>query len=317
MPFEGASKIWLNGEFVDWDDATIHICSHVVHYGSSIFEGARCYETTMGPAVFRLDCHSKRLIDSAKIYRMVPEYDAEQLNDAVLETIRINQLKNCYIRPFLYRGFGSLGVNPSNCPIDVAVAVWEWGTYLGEEALNEGVDVTISTWSRMAPNTFPAMAKTGANYMNSQLVNMEARERGFLEGIALTTDGYVSEGAGENVFVVWRGKILTPSIGGSILPGITRDTVMTLATDMGYTIEETQVPRELLYVADEVFFTGSAAEVTPVRSVDRIPVGQGRRGPVTEKIQKAYFEVIRGQQPRYNRWLTPVYSDSAARTGTD
>ncbi|RMG49192.1 MAG: branched-chain amino acid transaminase [Acidobacteria bacterium] len=306
MAFDGASLVWLNGELIPWSDAKIHVCSHVVHYGSSVFEGARCYKTKRGPAAFRLREHIRRLLDSAKIYRMSPPYGEEQLCRAVLDTIRANELEECYIRPIIYRGFGTLGVNPGGCPVETAIAVWKWGAYLGEEALNEGVDVTVSTWTRMSPNTFPAMAKSGANYMNSQLINIEARERGFMEGIALTPEGLVSEGSGENVFVVWRGRILTPPLAASILPGITRDTVITLARELGYTVEEQQIPREMLYVADEVFFTGSAAEITPIRSVDRVPVGTGRRGEVTKRLQEAFFAVIRGEDDRHTDWLTPV-----------
>ncbi|UCF66685.1 MAG: branched-chain amino acid transaminase [Acidobacteriota bacterium] len=308
MAFEGASKVWINGRLVPWQEATIHVCSHVVHYGSSVFEGARCYKTTRGAAIFRHREHVRRLLDSAKIYRMEPSYSEQQLSEAVIETIRANQLEACYIRPVIYRGFGTLGVNPSASPIDTAIAVWKWGAYLGAEALEQGVDVTVSTWSRMAPNTFPAMAKSGANYMNAQLINVEARERGFIEGIALSTEGYVSEGSGENVFVWWRGKLLTPPVSASILPGITRDTVITLARELGYTVDETNIPREMLYVADEVFFTGSAAEVTPIRSIDRVKIGEGRRGEVTEKIQRAFFAVVNGEDDNHQDWLTPVYS---------
>ncbi len=307
MAFEGASKIWLNGRLIPWEEATIHVCSHVVHYGSSVFEGARTYRTKKGAAVFRLREHVERLLHSARIYRMMPGYGLEELEQAVLETIRANGLEECYIRPIVYRGFGSLGVNPTNCPIDTAIAVWKWGAYLGEEALKEGVDVCVSTWNRVAPNTFPAMAKAGGNYLNSQLVNMEARDRGFVEGIALGSNGLISEGSGENLFVVWRGRVLTPPLAASILPGITRDTVITLLREMGFTVEEQMIPREMLYVADEVFFTGSAAEVTPIRSVDRIPVGAGTRGEVTRAIQEKYFQVVRGEDPDHEDWLTYVY----------
>ncbi len=308
MAFEGASKIWLNGRLIPWEEATIHVCSHVVHYGSSVFEGARAYRAKKGAAVFRLREHMERLLHSAKIYRMLPSYGLEELEQAVLETIRANGLEECYIRPIVYRGFGSLGVNPTNCPIDTAIAVWKWGAYLGDEALNDGVDVCVSTWNRVAPNTFPAMAKAGGNYLNSQLVNMEARDRGFVEGIALGPSGLISEGSGENLFVVWRGKVLTPPLAASILPGITRDTVITLLREMGFTVEEQMIPREMLYVADEVFFTGSAAEVTPIRSVDRIPVGKGTRGEVTRAIQEKYFQVVRGEDPDHEDWLTWVYN---------
>lgn len=306
MAFEGSTKVWMNGRLVPWDEATIHVCSHVVHYGSSVFEGARCYMTPRGPAAFRLREHMKRLLDSAKIYRMVPSYTEDDLCRAAIETIRANGSDECYIRPIVYRGFAALGVNPSKCPIDTAIAVWKWGAYLGAEALEQGVDVTVSTWTRMAPNTFPAMAKAGANYMNSQLINLEAKARGFNEGIALTSSGHVSEGSGENIFVVWRGRILTPPLADSILPGITRDTVITLAREAGFTVEEQSIPREMLYVADEVFFTGSAAEVTPIRSVDNVQVGPGRRGPVTEKLQSAYFDLVKGKTWNHPEWMTLV-----------
>lgn len=306
MPFEGASKIWMNGRLVPWDEAKIHVCSHVVHYGSAVFEGARCYMTPRGPAVFRLREHVRRLLDSAKIYRMEPAFSEDELFRASLETIRANALEECYLRPIVYRGYHALGVNPGKCPIETAIAVWSWGAYLGPEALEQGVDVTISTWTRMAPNTFPAMAKSGANYMNSQLINLEAKARGFNEGIALTASGHVSEGSGENIFVVWRGKVLTPPLSDSILPGITRDTVMALARELGYTVEEQSIPREMLYVADEVFFTGSAAEVTPIRSVDHVQVGIGRRGPVTKAVQEAYFALVKGESGSHPEWLTLV-----------
>lgn len=307
MAFEGVSKVWMNGRLVPWAEATIHVCSHVVHYGSSVFEGARCYETEHGSTGFRLKEHMQRLLDSAKVYRMQPQYTVEQLCQAALETIRANGLKECYIRPLVYRGFGTLGVNPSKCPIDTAIAVWPWGAYLGAEALEQGVDVTVSTWNRMAPNTFPAMAKCGANYMNSQLINLEAKERGFNEGIALGPGGLVSEGSGENIFLVWRGKVLTPPLSASILPGITRDTVITLLGEMGYMVEQTDIPRELLYLADEVFFTGTAAEVTPIRSVDHVQVGSGKRGEVTRRVQEAYFREVKGAEPRHPEWHMPVY----------
>jgi branched-chain amino acid aminotransferase len=306
MPFEGASHVWMNGRMVPWDEAQIHVCSHVVHYGSSVFEGARCYKTPKGPAVFRLREHMQRLLDSAKIYRMSPAYGVDELCRAALETIRANRSEECYLRPIVYRGYAALGVNPGKCPIDTAIAVWSWGAYLGPEALEQGVDVTISTWTRMAPNTLPAMAKAGANYMNSQLINIEAKLRGFNEGIALTAAGNVSEGSGENIFVVWRGRILTPPLSDSILPGITRDTVMTLAREMGYAVEEQSIPREMLYIADEVFFTGSAAEVTPIRSVDNVQVGVGRRGEVTRRIQEAYFATVKGTSSGHPEWLTLV-----------
>jgi branched-chain amino acid aminotransferase len=300
-------KIWHNGRFIDWNDAKIHVLSHVVSYGTSIFEGIRCYATPSGPAVFRLADHVRRMVDSAKIYRMEKlGYTREQLAEALLELVRVNRMQSCYLRPILIRGYGEMGVNPMNNPIDIYLACWEWGKYLGEEALAEGVDVCISSWKRLAPNTLPALAKAGANYMNSQLIKMEALINGYSEGIALDEAGYVSEGSGENVFVVRDGKITTPPLGASVLPGITRDTVIRLAEDLGIPLVEGLVPREMLYIADEVFFTGTAAEITPIRSVDRIKIGQGRRGPVTEKLQKEFFAIINGTKADRYGWLTPV-----------
>ena len=306
MGFKKADKIWMNGEFVNWDDAKIHILSHVVHYGSSVFEGIRCYNTKRGPAVFRLPEHTRRLFDSAKIYRMDIPYTRDEISGAILETIKVNNLKECYIRPLVYRGYDSLGVNPFNCPVDVAIAVWEWGKYLGPEALEQGVDVMVSTWARMAPNTFPAMAKAGANYMNSQLIKMEALKNGYTEGIALDVTGYVSEGSGENLFVIRDNILYTPPLGASVLAGITRDSVITIATELGYNVIEQLIPREMLYIADELFFTGSAAEITPIRSVDKITVGNGRRGPITENLQKHLFGILEGKMEDKYNWLTPV-----------
>ncbi len=304
---KATEKIWRNGEFIAWDDAKIHVLSHVVSYGSSVFEGIRVYETTSGPAVFRLREHIRRMIDSAKIYRMDNfRFTPSELAEAMLELVRCNHLKSCYIRPIVMRGYGLMGVNGTKNPTDVYLACWEWGRYLGEEALAEGVDVCISSWTRIAPNTLPALAKAGANYMNSQLINMEAVANGYSEGIALDKSGYVSEGAGENVFVVRDGKIVTPSLGTSVLPGITRDAVFTLAADLGIPIVEQVIPRELLYIADEVFFSGTAAEISPVRSVDRITIGSGRRGPITEKLQNEFFGIVNGTKPDRHGWLTPV-----------
>jgi branched-chain amino acid aminotransferase len=304
-------KIWHNGRFISWDDARIHVLSHVVSYGSSVFEGIRCYETQNGPAVFRLKEHTRRLLDSARIYRIPVPYSLEELCEAQVELIRVNRLRSCYIRPIILRGYGSIGVLPTNNPTEVYLACWEWGKYLGEEALAEGVDVCVSSWNRMAPNTLPALAKAGANYMNSQLIRMEAQVNGFAEGIALDANGTISEGSGENIFVIRDGRILTPPLSSSVLPGITRDTVLTLARNLGIEIVETPIPRELLYIADEVFFTGTAAEVTPIRSVDRITIGSGRRGPVTERLQKAFFEVVEGKAPDHHGWLTPVPAPAA------
>src|SRR5579862_654041 len=275
---KATEKIWRNGEFIAWDDAKIHVLSHVVSYGSSVFEGIRCYETLGGPAVFRLPEHIRRMMDSAKIYRMDNfQFTRGQLAAAILELVSVNQLRSCYIRPIVLRGFGEMGVNGTRNPVDVYLACWEWGKYLGDEALAEGVDVCVSSWTRIAPNTLPALSKAGANYMNSQLIRMEAGINGYAEGIALDTSGYVSEGSGENLFIVRDGKMITPPLGASVLPGITRDTIIQLARSMDIEVTEGLIPREMLYIADEVFFVGTAAEVTPIRSVDRITVGAGRR----------------------------------------
>ncbi len=305
-PMPKADKIWFNGKFVDWDDARIHVLSHVVHYGSSIFEGVRCYNTRRGPACFRLADHVNRLYDSAKIYRMPIPYEREELSQAILESIRTNGLQACYVRPVIFRGYGSLGVDPSPCPVEVVIAVWEWGAYLGEEALEKGAAVRFSSWNRLAPNTMPSLAKVGANYMNSQLIKLEALADGYVEGIALDAQGHVSEASGENIFMVKNGAIYTPSTGSSILPGITRHTVITLARELGYAVTQRAIPREALYIADEVFFTGSAAEVTPVARIDHIPIGEGIRGPITKALQDAFFGVVSGEADDRYGWLTFV-----------
>ncbi len=300
-------KIWHNGRFIPWNDAKIHVLSHVVSYGTSIFEGIRCYSTPSGPAIFRLHEHVRRMVDSAKIYRMEDiGFTREQLAEAMLELVRVNRMDSCYVRPIVIRGYGEMGVNSLKNPIDVYIACWEWGKYLGEDALAEGVDVCVSSWKRLAPNTLPALAKAGANYMNSQLIKMEALLNGYSEGIALDEAGYVSEGSGENIFVVRDGKITTPPLGASVLPGITRDSVIQLAHELGIPLAEALVPREMLYIADEVFFTGTAAEITPIRSVDHIKVGKGRRGPVAERLQKEFFAIVNGTQPDRFQWLVPV-----------
>lgn len=307
-------KIWHNGRFIKWEDATIHVLAHVVNYGSSVFEGIRCYSTPSGPAIFRLREHVRRLVDSAKIYRMENVgYTRDQLAEAMLELVRVNRMDSCYLRPIVMRGYGDIGVYPGKNPIDVYVACWNWGKYLGEEALAEGVDVCVSSWTRMAPNTFPALAKAGANYMNSQLIKMEAISNGYVEGIALDSNGYVSEGSGENIFVVRDGRIHTPPLGASVLPGITRDSIISLARDLEIPLVETLVPREMLYIADEVFFSGTAAEITPIRSIDHIQIGSGRRGPIAEKLQKAFFAVIDGTAPDRHNWLSPVHAAVAAK----
>jgi branched-chain amino acid aminotransferase len=307
MAFSGTGKVWMNGAFVEWNDARIHIASHVIHYGSGVFEGARCYDTPRGSACFRLDTHMKRLFDSARIYRMEPQLDLAAMTEAVLETVRINRQKACYIRPIVYRGYNALGVNPFPCPVDAAVLTWEWGAYLGKDALENGVDVCVSSWSRSAPNTFPTLAKTSANYANSQLIKMEAIAEGYSEGIALDTFGYLSEGSGQNLFVVRGGVLYTPPLTASILPGITRDSVITIARDLGYKVREEMLPRELLYICDEAFFAGTAVEITPIRSVDKIQVGDGRRGPITTEIQKTFFDIINGERADTHNWLKFVY----------
>jgi branched-chain amino acid aminotransferase len=312
MALPGTGKIWMNGNLVDWKDATIHVASHVVHYGSAVFEGARCYETARGPACFRLDAHMRRLLDSARIYRMEPSYDQQTLTDAVVNLIKVNNFNACYIRPLIYRGYDSLGVNPMPCPIDVAIMLWEWGAYFSQEALEEGLDVKVSTWARNAPNTTPAMAKSVANYANAQLIKMEAMAEGYGEGIALDTSGNVSEASGANIFVVRDGIIFTPPIGNSVLAGITRDSVMTLAKDLGFEVREQTIPREMLYIADEVFFCGTAAEVTPIRSVDRVTVGRGRRGPITQALQERFYQVVTGQAEDKWGWLQYLNTPAAA-----
>jgi branched-chain amino acid aminotransferase len=305
-PFKENGKVWMNGRLVPWKGANIHLASHVIHYGSSLFEGFRAYETLRGTAVFRLDAHLKRLYNSCKMYRMEVPYTMEEFSRAVIETIRANGYKSCYIRPIIYRGYNTLGVDPFPNPVDCAILVWEWGKYLGDEALENGVDVKVSTWWRIAPNTFPALAKSGANYMNSQLIKMEALLDGYAEGIALNIRGHISEGSGENIFLVQNGAIYTPPLSSSVLPGITRDSVITLIREMGLRLIEETIPREMLYIAEEVFFTGSAAEITPIRSIDKITIGTGKRGPVVKKLQEAFFSYIKGEREDTFNWLTFV-----------
>ncbi len=307
MPVQPTGLIWLNGEFVPWGEAKIHVLSHVIHYGTSVFEGIRCYETPKGPMVLRLKDHIKRLFDSAKIYRMEIPWSQEDYCELCLEVIRRNKMRQCYIRPVVYRGYGDVGVNPMPCPVESAIAVWDWGAYLGPEALARGVDVMVSTWNRPSPNSLPAMAKAAANYMNGQLIKMEALQAGYAEGIALDVNGYVSEGSGENIFMIRNGVVYTPSLGHSVLPGITRDGVLRiLEQEMRMTVRHQAIPREMLYLADEIFFTGTAAEVTPVANVDRIQVGAGKRGPVTEAVQNRYLSLVKGAVEDTYGWLTPV-----------
>ena len=306
MAFDESGKIWFNGNIVDWKDAKLHVLSHVVHYGSSVFEGIRCYNTKNGPAVFRLQEHVKRLVNSGKIYRMDIPYSVEEISQAILEIIKINDLKKCYIRPVAFRGYGELGVYPLNCPVETVIAAWPWGKYLGEEAIEQGVEVGVSSWRRMAPDTMPNMAKAGSNYMNSQLAKMESIVNGYDEGIMLDYQGMVSEGSGENIFVVLDGVIYTPPISSSLLSGLTRDAVITLAEEIGLEVRQEQIPREILYISDEVFLTGTAAEVTPVRSIDKIPVGNGSRGEITKMLQNAFFAVVNCEDEDDHGWLTMV-----------
>lgn len=306
MPFTPSKLIWMNGKLIPWDDARIHVLSHVVHYGSSVFEGIRCYDSAGGPAAFRLRDHVRRLYDSAKIYRMPIPYAEERTVAACLETVKANGFRECYIRPVAFRGYGDVGVNPHGCPVDLVVATWAWGEYLGSGAIENGVDVQVSSWTRLAPNTLPAMAKSGANYANSQLIKLEALANGYAEGIALDGEGFLSEGSGQNLFVVSRGKLLTPPLSASILPGITRSSVIELAREQGIEVSEQRIPREALYVADELFLTGTAVEITPIRSVDRIEVGTGRPGPMTRRLDAAFRAILSGKEPDRHGWLEPV-----------
>ncbi len=307
-----APDVWRNGEFVAWNDARVHVMSHVLHYGSSVFEGIRCYATAQGPAVFRLAEHMQRLLNSAKIYRMDTDLTRDGLNQAAVELVRRSDLAQCYLRPIIFRGLDeakpSFGVSPFNNPLECYITAWDWGKYLGEEALENGVDVCVSSWTRLSSNSMPPMAKAGANYMNSQLIRMEAILNGYSEGIALDDRGFVSEGSGENLFVVSNGKLITPPLASSVLPGITRDSIIEIAREMGIPVVETAMQRAALYLADELFFTGTAAEVTPIRSVDRITIGAGKRGEITNRIQEEFFAITEGKRlaPNNAKWLTYV-----------
>ena len=303
-------KIWHNGKLIAWDDATLHVMAHVVNYGSSVFEGIRCYALPSGPAIFRATDHMQRLLDSAKIYRIDVDYSRDDLVNGMVELIAVNKTWPCYIRPIVLRGYGQLGVNPLNSPTEVYIANYAWGKYLGSDA-ETGVDVCVSSWNRMAPNTLPAMAKAGANYMNSQLIKMEAIMNGYVEGIALDVNGYVSEGSGENLFVVRKDTIYTAPLGNSVLAGITRDSVITLAREIGIPVVEQMIPREMLYIADEVFFSGTAAEITPIRSIDKISVNKGVTGPITKKMIKEFYGIIDGKSPDRFNWFTKVPVKSA------
>lgn len=312
MSFQKTEKIWHNGKFINWDDAKIHVAAHVVSYGSAVFEGIRCYSTEQGPAIFRNREHMQRFLNSARIYRMDVPYSVDDLCEANLELIRINKVPYCYIRPIILRGFGGGGVDPAGTPVETYIACWQWGKYLGEEGLKNGIDVCVSSWNRPAPNTLPQMAKAAANYMNSQLIRMEAAANGYVEGIALDTNGYVSEGSGENIFVVVDGALVTPPYANSALPGITRNAVMTICRDLDIPVSEQMIPREMLYIANEVFFCGTAAEITPIRSVDRIKIGNGARGPVTKRIQDEFFALTSGSKPDRHGWLSHVNAPTGA-----
>lgn len=303
---EVAQKIWHNGQFINWNDANVHVMSHVIHYASSVFEGIRCYSTPNGPAVFRLREHIERLRNSAYVFRMELDYSVDDLVNACIETVRVNGFQECYLRPLVMRGYGPFGVNPLGNPIEIYIASWVWGKYLGAEAVESGVDVCIASWSRMSANTLPATAKSAANYLNSQLIKMDAIKNGYSEGIALDGNGNVSEGSGENIFIIKDGVVYTPPLASAVLPGITRDSVMQLAKNLGYEVREQVMPRAALYIADEIFFTGTAAEVTPVRSIDKIKIGNGARGPITAAIQKEFFAITSGEKEAPGNWLSFV-----------
>ena len=301
---EVARKIWHNGKFIDWDNANIHVMSHVIHYASSVFEGIRCYATPNGPAIFRLREHMQRLRNSAYVFRMELDYSVDDLVNACVETVRVNEFQECYLRPIVFRGYGPFGVNPLGNPLEVYIASWVWGKYLGAEAMESGVDVCVSSWARMSSNTLPATAKSAANYMNSQLIKMDAIMNGYVEGIALDSQGNVSEGSGENIFIIRDNVLYTPPLSSAVLPGITRDSVMQLAKIKGYEVREQVMPRAALYIADEIFFTGTAAEITPVRSIDKIKIGSGSRGPITAILQKEFFAITAGEKEAPGDWLT-------------
>jgi len=311
-----AHRVWFNGKMVPHEDAKIHVLSHVIHYGSSVFEGIRCYHTEKGSAIFRLSEHIRRLHDSAKIHRMVPPYSRAELEAAAIETVSLSELSACYIRPVIFRGVGAMGVNPLGNPIETFIAVWAWGSYLGAEAIEKGVDVQVASWARMAPNTLPSLAKAAGNYLNASLVKMNAVVNGYQEGIMLSVNGHIAEGSGENLFLIRDNVLYTAPTSLSILPGITRDAVIQIARDKNYTVVEQNIPREALYIADELFFTGTAAEITPIRSVDKYSIGSGTRGPITRELQEAFFDIVhRGIDP-YG-WLTPVSSSSLSRAATE
>jgi branched-chain amino acid aminotransferase len=303
-------KIWMNGELVDWADAKIHVATHGLHYGTGVFEGIRCYETERGPAIFRLRDHMKRLVESAKLLYMEIPYSLDELDAAVLDTVGANGLQQCYIRPIAYVGYGELGVNPGENPVDVSVLAWPWGAYLGEDGQKNGITAKISSWQRIGPNVIPHVAKATGIYLNSMLATTEARRGGYDEAIMLTEQGMVADGPGESIFVVKNGKISTPDLSASILTGVTRDSVMQIAADLGYELQEKQIIRTELYLADEVFMTGTAAEIVPLRAIDDIEIG--KPGPVTQEIQQAYADAVRGRSERWAHWLEYVPSRTQA-----
>lgn len=311
-PFAGVKWVWMNGRLVEFEKATVHVLAHALHYGSGLFEGIRCYKTPQGPAVFRLPEHVKRLENSCKVYRMDIPYDARELTDAVFEAIRSNGLEECYIRPIVFRGFGTAGINPLKSPVETVIAVWPWGRYLGDDAINDGVDACISTWRRTGVGGSPALAKATGNYLNSQLIKMEAVNNGYAEGIALDTTGYVSEGSGENLFLVQDGVAYTPPVSSAILPGITRNCVITFLEEWGIKVRREPIPRGMLYTCQEAFFTGTAVEVTPIRSVDRMPVGDGKPGPITRRVIQEYLSMTRGEIEDRHGWLSHVPAAVAA-----
>jgi branched-chain amino acid aminotransferase len=313
MAIQKTDKVWHNGKLIPWEEATIHVMSHVIHYGSSVFEGIRCYSLPTGPAIFRAQEHIERLLNSAKVYRIDVDFTREEIINGMLQTVGHNGVWPCYVRPVILRGYGEAGVNPFNSPTEVYIINYPWGKYLGGET--EGCDVCVSSWTRLAPNTLPAMAKAGANYMNSQLIKMEAIVNGYAEGIALDVNGFVSEGSGENLFIVHRGKLITAPLGNSVLPGITRDSMLQIARDLDIPVAEQVIPREMLYIADEAFFTGTAAEVTAIRSVDKISVGKGVIGPITKAIQKEFYAIVHGTKPDKHNWFTPVPVSSKQPVG--
>jgi len=304
MPIPECDKIWINGEFVDWDDAKIHVLTHALHYGSGVFEGIRCYNTGKGPAVFRFKEHLERFLRSARMYHMNPPYTVKELADVTKQLIKVNELEECYIRPIMYRGYGEMGLNPLDSVVDTAVAVWEWGTYLGEEGLENGIETRISSYQRINSNVLPPAAKACGQYLNSILAKVEALQSDVDEAIMLDKRGFVSEGPGENLFMVKDEELLTPPLHASILPGITRNSVMEIASDMGYVVSEKDMDRGMLYNADELFFTGTAAEVTPIHEVDGHEIG--KHGKVTKEIQEKFFEVVKGKDPEYEDWLDYV-----------